>query len=234
MDDLAEEFRAAGDVVRERQYRQIYRAVIDLLDQIYDLAGGEMISARDYLELLEAGFSQIRLGTIPQRVDRILVGDIERTRLTQIRHLFFAEYSYEALGRIREADRLYDLLSYASIAETVTLTALYGALCALLDRVFYSLGGALKGKPACAVVNCRRGGASAAFDRLNKYITYNQGFVVTGTYWNSTHGRKPEDVEQDLEGLQVMRVLGHNMATALRSETPDGLREKRVMTDYIR
>jgi hypothetical protein len=49
-----------------------------------------------------------------------------------IRHLFFAEYSYEALGRIREADRLYDLLSYTSIAETVTLTALYGALCALL------------------------------------------------------------------------------------------------------
>ncbi len=99
MDDLAEEFRAAGDVVRERQYRQIYRAVIDLLDQIYDLAGGEMISARDYLELLEAGFSQIRLGTIPQRVDRILVGDIERTRLTQIRHLFFAGVNEGSIPR---------------------------------------------------------------------------------------------------------------------------------------
>lgn len=99
MDDLAEEFRSAGDVVRERQYRQIYRAVIDLLDQIYDLAGDERVSARDYLELLEAGFSQIRLGTIPQRVDRILVGDIERTRLTQIRHLFFAGVNEGSIPR---------------------------------------------------------------------------------------------------------------------------------------
>ena len=88
--DLSAEFGAQGDVVRERQYSQIFQKVIDLLDQIYDLTGSEMISARDYLELLEAGLSQIRLGTLPQRVDRVLVGDIERTRLTQIRHLFIA------------------------------------------------------------------------------------------------------------------------------------------------
>lgn len=87
---LSESFGETGDVVREKQYSQIYQKVIDLLDQIHDLTGGERISARDYLELLEAGLSQIRLGTIPQRVDRVLVGDIERTRLTQIRHLFIA------------------------------------------------------------------------------------------------------------------------------------------------
>lgn len=87
---LSESFGAAGDVVREKQYSQIYQKVIDLLDQIHDLTGGERISARDYLELLEAGLAQIRLGTLPQRVDRVLVGDIERTRLTQIRHLFIA------------------------------------------------------------------------------------------------------------------------------------------------
>lgn len=87
---LADEFGKNGDVVREKQYRQIYRAVIDLLDQIYGLAGQDRMSTRDYLELLEAGFSQIRLGTLPQRVDRVLVGDMERTRLTQIRYLFFA------------------------------------------------------------------------------------------------------------------------------------------------
>ena len=87
---LAETFGNEGDVVREKQYSQIYRAVIDLLDQVYDLEGQERMSARDYMELIEAGFSQIRLGTLPQRVDRILVGDIERTRLTQIRNLFFA------------------------------------------------------------------------------------------------------------------------------------------------
>ena len=87
---LSESFGETGDVVREKQYSQIYQKVIDLLDQIHDLTGGERISARDYLELLEAGLSQIRLGTLPQRVDRVLVGDIERTRLTQIRHLFIA------------------------------------------------------------------------------------------------------------------------------------------------
>jgi len=87
---LAESFAQDGDVVREKQYSQIYRAVIDLLDQIHGLAGSERMSARDYLELVEAGLAQIRLGTLPQRVDRVLVGDIERTRLTQIRHLFMA------------------------------------------------------------------------------------------------------------------------------------------------
>ena len=137
----------------------------------------------------------------------------------------------DAYQRLAEMVRRCDGLV---IGSPVYFAGPNGALCALLDRIFYSMGADLKGKPACAVVNCRRGGASAAFDRLNKYITYTQGFVVTGTYWNSTHGRKPENVEQDLEGLQVMRVLGHNMATALRSEPPDGLREKRVMTDYIR
>jgi len=90
MDSLADQFDAGGDVVRQKQYSQIYRAVIDLLDRIYDLAGEERMGARDYLELLEAGFTQIRLGTLPQRVDRVLVGDMERTRLTQVRHLFFA------------------------------------------------------------------------------------------------------------------------------------------------
>ena len=90
MESIAARFEKEGDSVRSIQYRQIYRAVIDLLDKIHDLTGRERISARDYLELVETGLSQISLGTIPQRVDRILVGDIERTRLTQVRHLFFA------------------------------------------------------------------------------------------------------------------------------------------------
>ena len=96
---LSESFGAAGDVVREKQYSQIYQKVIDLLDQIHDLTGSERISARDYLELLEAGLAQIRLGTLPQRVDRVLVGDIERTRLTQIRHLFIAGVNEGSIPR---------------------------------------------------------------------------------------------------------------------------------------
>ena len=122
---LADSFGESGDVVRELQYRQIYRHVIDLLDQIYDLAGQERMSARDYLELLEAGFSQIRLGTLPQRVDRILVGDIERTRLTQISHLFVAGVNEGSIPRsasrggiLSDMDREFLAASGAVLAPT--------------------------------------------------------------------------------------------------------------------
>lgn len=91
-----------------------------------------------------------------------------------------------------------------------------GSLCAILDRVFYSAGKYLRYKPAACVVNCRRGGASATFDRLNKYFTINQMPVVSSQYWNSTHGCHPDQVRQDLEGLQTMRTLGKNMAFLLK------------------
>ena len=93
-----------------------------------------------------------------------------------------------------------------------------GALCALLDRLFFSAGSFLKGKPGAAVVSCRRGGASASFDRLNKYFTINQMPVVSSQYWNSVHGFTPDDVRKDAEGLQTMRTLAHNLARMLRME----------------
>jgi multimeric flavodoxin WrbA len=93
-----------------------------------------------------------------------------------------------------------------------------GALCALLDRLFFSAGNLLKFKPGAAVVSCRRGGASASFDRLNKYFTINQMPVVSSQYWNSVHGFTADDVRKDAEGLQTMRTLAHNMARMLRME----------------
>jgi len=92
-----------------------------------------------------------------------------------------------------------------------------GALCALLDRVFYSSMANFKHKPAACIVNCRRGGASSAFDRLNKYFTIAQMPLVTSQYWNATHGYTPDDVRRDLEGMQVMRTLGNNMAWLLKN-----------------
>ncbi|MBQ9613795.1 MAG: PD-(D/E)XK nuclease family protein [Lachnospiraceae bacterium] len=89
MQEMADRFEAEGDVVRQKEYEQVYRAVIDLMDQIHLLLGEEKISAADYLELIEAGFNEIRLGTLPQRVDRVLAGDIERTRVPQVKVLFF-------------------------------------------------------------------------------------------------------------------------------------------------
>ena len=92
-----------------------------------------------------------------------------------------------------------------------------GALCALLDRAFFSAGERFRHKPAAAVVSCRRGGASTAFDRLNKYFTINQMPVVSSQYWNSVHGTCADDVRTDEEGMQTMRVLGRNMAWLLKN-----------------
>ncbi len=98
-----------------------------------------------------------------------------------------------------------------------------GSLCAILDRIFFSAAQYLLHKPAAGVVNCRRGGASAAFDRLNKYFTILQMPVVSSQYWNTTHGNNPDEVKRDLEGLQTMRTLGKNMAYMLKSRAQAGL-----------
>lgn len=90
-----------------------------------------------------------------------------------------------------------------------------GQVTAFLDRLFYSSSELLAMKPAAAVVSCRRGGASAAFDQLNKYFTINNMPIVSSQYWNQVHGNKPEEVKQDLEGMQTMRTLGENMAWLL-------------------
>ena len=113
-----------------------------------------------------------------------------------------------------------------------------GSLCALLDRLFYSCGPMLAYKPAAAVAVCRRGGASATFDRLNKYFTISNMPVVSSQYWNSVHGRLPGEAAQDAEGLQTMRVLARNMARVLRAGLLAGEGrpepEERVVTSFIR
>ena len=113
-----------------------------------------------------------------------------------------------------------------------------GSLCALLDRVFYSLGTDLMYKPGASVVVCRRGGATAAFDRLNKYFTMMNMPLVSSQYWNMVYGQTPGQAEQDGEGMQTMRTLARNMAWMLR-KLNDGQRdlpkaEDRVWTNFIR
>jgi multimeric flavodoxin WrbA len=134
---------------------------------------------------------------------------------------------------IRQADGVI-------VGSPVYYASANGALCALLDRVFYSAGQDFKNKPAAAIVSCRRGGASAAFDRLNKYFTISEMPVVSSQYWNAVHGTSPEEVLQDKEGLQIMRTLGRNMAALLenlktgKSGIPALEREERVATNFIR
>lgn len=87
-----------------------------------------------------------------------------------------------------------------------------GSVCAIMDRVCYSLNRYLQFKPAASVAVCRRGGASSTFDRLNKYFTILNMPVVSSQYWNIVYGQTPGQVLKDEEGMQTMRTLAHNMA----------------------
>ncbi len=116
-----------------------------------------------------------------------------------------------------------------------------GAITSFLDRVFFAGGSIFQLKPGAAIVSCRRGGSTSAFDQLNKYLTIANMPVVSSQYWNMVHGNTPEEVKQDLEGMQTMRVLGRNMAWLLKSieagkkagiSLPE--KEPRVATNFIR
>lgn len=102
------------------------------------------------------------------------------------------------------------------IGSPVYYSSPNGALLAMLDRVFYAGSDAFAYKPGAAIVSCRRGGSTASFDVLNKYFTISNMPVVSSQYWNHVHGNTPEEVKQDLEGLQIMRTLGRNMAWLLK------------------
>ena len=95
-----------------------------------------------------------------------------------------------------------------------------GAITSFLDRVFYADlnggGNRFLLKPAAAVMSARRAGTTATWDQMNKYFGLMQMPIITSRYWNMVHGAKPEDVKQDAEGLQTMRVLGRNMAWFVR------------------
>ncbi len=137
----------------------------------------------------------------------------------------------EILAKAAEADGIV-------VGSPVYYAGPNGALCAVLDRMFYSGGRFLQRKPAAAVVVCRRGGASAAFDRLNKYFTMSNMPVVPSQYWNSVHGHKPGEAAQDAEGLQTMRTLARNMHWMLHgldAGRADSVNpEPRERTNFIR
>lgn len=91
-----------------------------------------------------------------------------------------------------------------------------GMITSFMDRAFYGRSNLFKNKPAAGIVSCRRGGASSTFDMLNKYFAMNNMPIITSQYWNMVHGNKPEEVKQDLEGMQTMRTLANNMAWILK------------------
>lgn len=96
-------------------------------------------------------------------------------------------------------------------------------------------------KPAACIASARRAGTTATYDVLNKYIGINNMLMVPANYWNMVHGTRPEDVRKDLEGLQVMRILGKNMAWMLKvleAGKANGVAhlesEEKIRTNFIR
>ena len=136
--------------------------------------------------------------------------------------------------KLKEADGLV-------IGSPVYWASPSGEMVLFLDKLSAAGGAYLKHKPAAAVASARRAGTTATLDVLLKYLEYHQTLIVSSNYWNMVHGNSPEEVKQDAEGLQIMHVLGANMAWLLKCleagrkagieapETPP-----KVFTNFIR
>lgn len=122
----------------------------------------------------------------------------------------FDDLVNELASKLKEADGLL-------VGTPVYYAGVNGTLKALLDRLFYSGRYDKTMKVGAAVLSSRRAGSTSAFDEVNKYFTISGMPVVSSSYWNEVHGFTAEDVEKDLEGLQIMRNLGRNMAFLIKA-----------------
>ncbi len=132
------------------------------------------------------------------------------------------------------------------IGSPVHYASSSGATVSFLDRAFFSAflsgnGNAFEHKPGSAIASARRAGTTATLDQLNKYFTITQMPIISGRYWNMVHGSNPDEVRQDLEGMQNMRILARNMAwhlkckeIALKSGIEMPKKEEVVFTNFIR
>lgn len=150
-------------------------------------------------------------------------------------------------GCVFQDDCVNSLIEKASEADGFIFgTPVYyahpsGRILSVLDRVFYAGNESFRHKPGFAIASARRAGTSASLDVLMKYFTISEMPIVPGTYWAMVHGNKPEEVLQDLEGLQTMRNTARNMAWLLKlieAGKKEGIlppqQEKGVRTNFIR
>ena len=128
----------------------------------------------------------------------------------------------------------------------VYYSGMNGSLMSFMDRVFFSASRQnphpFMLKPAAAVVSARRAGTTSALDQMNKYFLHGQMPIISSRYWNMVHGNSPEEVRRDEEGMQIMRVLGRNMAWFLKLKEAGAMagipfpmqEEMRISTNFIR
>ncbi len=140
------------------------------------------------------------------------------------------------IQKMKEADGII-------IGSPVHYAAIGGTMKSFLDRAFYVAGvndGMLRHKVGAAVVAVRRSGGLPTFNQLNNFLNYAEMLVPTSNYWNVIHGRAPGEVAQDEEGVQIMRVLGKNMAWLLKlvahgkGAVPPPAREQKSYMNFIR
>lgn len=191
--------------------------------------GNTYIALSEVAKALEANGVETEIVSIGAKA---VQGCIACGRCAELGRCVFNDELYNTVrGKLVEADGIV-------VGSPVYYAGPNGSLCALLDRLFFSASNLLRYKPAASVVVCRRGGASATFDRLNKYFTINCMPIVSSQYWNSVHGLLPGEAVQDAEGLQTMRTLGNNMAWLLKSLKQGGEplpeREPGIMTNFVR
>lgn len=137
---------------------------------------------------------------------------------------------------IKEADGIL-------LGSPVHFSGMSSTMKAFLDRAFYvhsTNDGLFRHKVGASVVSVRRSGGSATFDSLNHYLTYAEMFMPTTNYWNVIHGTAPGEVLEDEEGMQIMRVLGKNMAflmkalEATKESIPSPKGEEKIFTCFVR
>ena len=141
----------------------------------------------------------------------------------------------EVVVKFKEADGIV-------LGSPVYFGAVSGTMASFLNRLFYCLPAEVKRmKVGAAVVSARRAGTTATLDQLNKYFLHGEMPIAASRYWNMVHGNTAEEVMKDEEGLQVMRVLGRNMAFLIRAIAREreaaGLPEtepSRIATNFIR
>lgn len=148
--------------------------------------------------------------------------------------VFNGDIVNEVARKFKEADGLV-------IGSPVYFAGPNGGFTALLDRLFFSTKFEKRFKVGAAVCSARRAGTSSTLDQLNKYFLHGEMPIAASRYWNMVHGNTSEEVLQDEEGCQVMRVLGRNMAFLIkaiaREREAEGLPEqepKRISTNFIK
>ncbi len=209
LSNMAAQFEEAGDSVRAREYKQIYRLIMELLDTIVMLIGDEELSIKEFYDIFSAGIDEIQVGTLPENVDRVVVGDLTRTRLKDIKALFFlgmndgfvpkaAEKTGILTGRDKEVlrERGIELSRTAKEEIYIQRLYLYMYLCKPSQKLFISYsdkatdGSSMKKSYVCDAI-------------IRMYEGLQEGVQETAA--------KPENILNEKDGLGVYSELLRTM-----------------------